>query len=208
MDLTVGQVRPLSSHQCPRIERRWHLRLQMSLPFQARAAFLPYPHLANAASAGVSPPFRRAACALTPTCPRALWRHSPRPAVCVCDPQAHLHPRGQGHLHLRLQHAAAHRRPHEHSLRATPRRGWLHVSSGSPPAGETIRRPPLGGRLLASPCLHALASAAAVDPTPPHPFRRYMMYSGENTFGSVSAALEAGGAITDAELAEARAAVP
>jgi hypothetical protein len=35
-----------------------------------------------------------------------------------------------------------------------------------------------------------------------------MMYSGENTFGSVSAALEAGGAITDAELAEARAAVP
>jgi hypothetical protein len=36
-----------------------------------------------------------------------------------------------------------------------------------------------------------------------------MMYSGENTFGaSVVAALEAGGAITDAELAEARAAVP
>ena len=52
-----------------------------------------------------------------------------------------------------------------------------------------------------------LADAHASDPTRPTPpcaGFMYMMYSGENTFGSVADLLSATGEVTEAEAAEAR----
>eukprot|EP00966_Prymnesium_polylepis_P277164 6403865-Prymnesium_polylepis.1 len=47
--------------------------------------------------------------------------------VCLRDPQAAVHPRREGHLHLCPQHAPAHRCAHVDRLRAAQGRGWLHV---------------------------------------------------------------------------------